>query len=71
MIALVWLLDADAIRVSAADEMPCIVRPAALVREWCSLIAVPDGRCRHDGSDPWGEYRSLLLSVYPELVGRN
>jgi hypothetical protein len=64
--ALVWLLSADTIRVTVADAAPCIVRPAALLREW---VAVP--RRDLDGTDPWHDYRYLLLAVYPELVGRN
>jgi hypothetical protein len=67
---LVWLLDADAIRVFPAGAPPFTLRPAAYLRDWIEAAAIPPWRCR-DGRDTMREYRELLLSVYPEFLGRN
>jgi hypothetical protein len=70
--ALVWLLDADAIRVAPVDDAPpCIVRPAALLKEWIGLTARPEGRRHPDGSDPWEDVRHILLAIYPTFLGQN
>jgi len=71
MAPIVWLSDADAIQVAFAGTAPFTVRPAALVREWCAIVAKPAGRRGPDGADPWRDHRYFLLTVYPELVGRN
>jgi DNA-binding XRE family transcriptional regulator len=47
--ALVWILDADAVRVASADARPFIVRPAAALRDWIAVTAWPEGRRRPDG----------------------
>jgi hypothetical protein len=71
MAPLVWLLGDDAIRCVTGRDV-YVVRPTALLREWCALTAEPAGRRQPAGlDDPWEEVRHILLAIYPTLVGQN